>query len=246
MSFWDHITELRGTILKSLGVFLFFVVVIGFFLQEFNQKLLWPLHKAGEEFPNLELRLVTQSMLEPFTMIIQLCVLGALTMSIPFILFFVAQFVAPALTEREMRGVLPMCLSALFLFLAGAAFGFFLLMPSTIRISVELAQAFDLGFMWTAAKYYGTLTWLVLGVGASFQFPLVIIALVWIGVLSTAFLRKHRRHAIVLIFVMAAIITPTPDPFTQSAYALPLYALFELAILIGTRIEKRRAADLAA
>ena len=137
-------------------------------------------------------------------------------------------------------------LCALLLFLTGAAFGFFLLMPNTIRISIELAENFDLGFMWTVGKYYTTLTWLVLGVGASFEFPLVIVLLVWIGVLSTDFLRKYRRHAIVLIFILAAVITPTPDPITQSIFAVPLYVLFEVAIIVGSRIEKRKAADLAA
>jgi sec-independent protein translocase protein TatC len=82
----------------------------------------------------------------------------------------------------------------------------------------------------------------VLGVGASFEFPLVIIILIWMGVLTTAFLRKYRRHAIVVIFIIAAIVTPTPDPLTQTIFAAPLYALFELAIIFGRRIEKGREA----
>jgi sec-independent protein translocase protein TatC len=246
MGFWEHLEELRGTIVKSVITFIVFTVLIGVFIKQFNQLLLWPLHQGAAHFPGLQVQLVAQSPMEPFTMIIQLCVLGALTLSIPFILFFVAQFVAPALTEREMRAVLPMCLSALLLFLGGAAFGFFALMPNTVRISIELVQAFDLVVMWTVGKYYTTLTYLVIGVGAAFEFPLVIVVLVWIGILTTAFLRKYRRHAIVLIFIMAAIITPTPDPFTQTIFAGPLYLLFELAIIIGSRIEKRRAAALAA
>jgi sec-independent protein translocase protein TatC len=246
MGFWDHLEELRGTIVKSVVTFIIFAALIGFFIQEFNQALLWPLHKAAAEFPNLDIKLVTQSMLEPFTMIIQLCVLGSITLTAPFVLFYVAQFVAPALTEQELRGVLPLCISAMLLFLLGASFGFFLLMPNTVRISIELIEAFGLGFMWTVGKYYGTLTWLVLGVGAAFEFPLVIVVLVWIGLVTTAFLRKYRRHAIVVIFVMAAIITPTPDPITQSIFAAPLYGLYEIAILVSTRIEKNRAARLAA
>jgi sec-independent protein translocase protein TatC len=79
-----------------------------------------------------------------------------------------------------------------------------------------------------------------------FEFPLVIILLVWLGVLTTAFLRKYRRHAIVLIFVIAAIVTPTPDPVTQSLFAGPLYALFEISVLVSSRVEKRKAAARAA
>jgi len=173
-------------------------------------------------------------------MLIQLCVFGGLLLAAPFILFFVGQFVSPALTERELKAVLPMCLSALFLFLLGAAFSFFLLMPSTIKVAIELNNAFDLETNWTAGNYYNTLTWLVLGSGAVFEFPLVIILLVWLGLVTTEFLRKYRRHAIVVIFVISAIVTPTPDPFTQTLFAGPLYALYEIAILVSTRVEKRR------
>jgi sec-independent protein translocase protein TatC len=70
----------------------------------------------------------------------------------------------------------------------------------------------------------------------------VIVLLVWLGILSTAFLRKYRRHAIVVIFIIAAIVTPTPDPFTQTLFAAPLYALFELSILVSSRVEKHRRA----
>jgi sec-independent protein translocase protein TatC len=81
---------------------------------------------------------------------------------------------------------------------------------------------------------------LVLGVGASFEFPLVIVLLVWLGVMTTEFLRKYRRHAIVVIFVLAAIVTPTPDPITQAMFAAPLYVLYEIAILASSRVEKRK------
>jgi sec-independent protein translocase protein TatC len=246
MGFWEHLEELRGTIIKSVVTMVIFAVLIAVFIRRFNQTLLWPLRSVNAEYPNLELTLVTQSMLEPFTMIIQLCFLGSFTLSAPFVLFYIAQFVAPALTEREMRAVLPLCISGMILFLLGSAFGFFLLMPGTIRISIELAQMFELGFMWTVGKYYSTLMWLVLGVGAAFEFPLIIVVLVWLGVLSTAFLRKYRRHAIVMIFIIAAIITPTPDPLNQTLFAIPLYLLYEVAIIVSTRIEKKRARELAA
>jgi sec-independent protein translocase protein TatC len=245
MTFWEHLEELRGTIIKSVVTLVVFAILIAIFIRRFSQVLLWPLNTVKTHYPGEQLNLVTTSMLEPFTMIIQLCLMGSFTLSVPFILFYIAQFVAPALTEKETRAVLPLCISALVLFLLGAAFGFFLLMPSTVRISIELSRAFDLAFMWTVGKYYGTLAWLVLGVGATFQFPLIIIVLVWLGILTTDFLRKYRRHAIVVIFVLAAIVTPTPDPFNQTLFAIPLYALFEISVFISSRIEKRRAAQAA-
>jgi sec-independent protein translocase protein TatC len=83
-------------------------------------------------------------------------------------------------------------------------------------------------------------TWLTLGVGVSFEFPLVIVLLVWLGVMTTDFLRKYRRHAIIVIFIIAAIVTPTPDPITQTMFAIPLYVLYEIAIIASSRVEKRK------
>ena len=244
MGFWEHLEELRGTIIKSLVAFLIAATLVGIFCTEFNQVLLWPLHHVAKDYPNMEIKLGVLSIMEVFNMVIQMCIFGGLFLASPFILFFIGQFVAPALTEREMKAVLPLCVSALVLFLIGAAFSFFLLMPSTIRVAIELNNAFELENRWTAGNYFTTLSWLVLGSGGVFEFPLVIVLLVWLGIMTTAFLRKYRRHAIVVIFIIAAVVTPTPDPFTQTIFAIPLYALYEISILVSTRVEKRRAAKL--
>lgn len=246
MGFWEHLEELRGTIVKSVIVFVVFAVLIGFYITEFNDALLAPLHNVQKEFPGVVIELGTTTIMEVFNMIIQMCVMGGLMLAAPFILYFVGQFVAPALTAREMKAVLPMCVSAFFLFLGGAMFSFFLLVPSTLRIAIQLNTTFDLVFRWTVGSYYSTMTWLVLGVGAAFEFPLIIILLVWLGVMTTAFLRKYRRHAIVVIFVIAALVTPTPDPFTQCIFAAPLYVLYEIAIVVAARIEKKRERALLA
>ena len=240
MGFWEHLEELRGTIIKSVIAFVICAGLIGYFIKEFNEALLWPLMSVKEKYPDVVIELGTTTIMEVFNMLIQMCVLGGFMLAAPFILFFVGQFVAPALTEKEMKAVLPMCVSAMVLFLLGAAFGFFLLMPSTVRFAIELNNSFHLAFRWTVGSYYGTLSWLVLGVGAAFEFPLVIVLLVWLGIITTDFLRRYRRHAIVVIFIIAAIVTPTPDPITQSMFAAPLYALFEIAIIVSARVEKRK------
>ncbi len=240
MGFWGHLEELRWTLIKCALAFTVFAVAIGIFMTEFNQFLMWPFYKATAEYPKLMVVLGTTTLMEGFNMIIQMCVLGGLTLSAPFMLFFIGQFVAPALSEKELKAVLPMCLSAFVLFLMGAVFAFMLLVPATVRMAIEINQSFGLEFRWTIGSYYSVLTWLVLGVGAAFEFPLVIVLLVWMGIVSTAFLRKYRRHAFVLIFIIAAIITPTPDPITQTMFAVPLYALYEIAILVSARVERKR------
>ena len=249
MGFWEHLEELRGTIIKSVIVFVIAAALIGYFITEFNAALMWPLLKVQAQYqvqhPNFVVDLGTQKVMEVFSMIIQMCVLGGFVVAAPFILYFVGQFVAPALTEKEMKAVLPMCISALVLFLMGAAFGFFLLMPKTIEMAVDLNQSFNLTMRWSVGDYYSTLSWLVLGVGAAFEFPLVIVLLVWLGIVTTKFLTKYRRHAIVVIFIIAAVITPTPDPVTQTIFAAPLYALFEIAIIVSRRVEKKRERRMA-
>ncbi|MSU23645.1 MAG: twin-arginine translocase subunit TatC [Opitutus sp.] len=243
MGFWGHIEELRGTIIKSVVVFTLFAVLIGFYLTEFNRLLMWPFYKAVKEYPGLTIDLGTTTIMEGFNMIIQMCLLGGLACSAPFILYFIGRFVAPALSEKELKAVLPMCASAFLLFLMGAAFAFFLLVPSTVRMAIEINKSFDLAFRWNVGSYYSILSWLVLGVGGSFEFPLVIVLLVWLGLVTTEFLRKYRRHALVLCFIIAAIITPTPDPFVQTSFAVPLYVLYEIAILASSRVEKRKRRD---
>jgi sec-independent protein translocase protein TatC len=240
MGFWEHLDELRGTLIKSLSVVVVFAVLIGFYLVQFNRILMWPFQQAAVNNPNLTIELVTGTPMEGFNVIVELCVMGSLLLSAPFILFFIGQFIAPALTEREMKAVLPMCFSALLLFLAGVAFAFFVLMPSALRLSIDLNQTLGWGFRWTVGSYYTVLTRTVLGVGATFQFPLVIVLLVWLGFVSTAVLRKYRRHAVVGIFVLAMIVTPSTDPANQIMVGLPMYVLYEIAILISRQVEKRR------
>ena len=240
MSFWGHLEELRGTLIKCAITFVIFASLIGYFMKEFNEVLMWPLLTVQPEYPDMNLKLGFNAIMEVFNIVIQMCVLGGLTLSAPFMLFFVGQFVAPALSDKEKRAVIPLCFSAFVLFLIGAAFGFFLLMPNTIRISIQLGMALGGEFRWTQGSYFSTLTWLVVGVGATFEFPLIVVLLVWMGIMTTAFLRKYRRHAIVVIFMISAVVTPTSDPFTMSMLAAPLYVLYEIAILASSRVEKRK------
>ncbi len=241
MGFFQHLEELRWTLIKCAVTYVLMAVAIGIFLKEFNGLLLWPLNHVKQEFPQLVLDLGTTTIMEGFTVVIQLCCLGALAPAAPFFLFFLGQFIAPALTPKELRLVVPTCLIALGLFLCGAAFSFFFLVPSTLRVAAEINQMFGFITRWTPGSYYSLLSWLTIGVGASFEFPLLIVLLVYLGLLRVATLRKYRRHAIVAIFIIAAVVTPTPDPFTQTMFAVPLYVLFELAILAGAWVERRRA-----
>lgn len=239
MGFLGHLEELRWTLIKCAVVFGIFVTIIAYQLDRASEILNWPLQQVQGEFPKLKNDLVTSSPMSVFSVIIDMCVMGGVVLSLPFWLFFLGQFVAPALTKKEMKVIVPTGLAALLLFLAGSAFGYFLLTPSTIRVAFELNQLLGYTVMWTADKYYSLLLWMTLGMGAAFEFPLLVVLAVYMGLIEVATLRKYRRHAIVIIFVIAAVITPTPDPLNQCLFALPLIVLYELAIWVSAFIGKR-------
>jgi sec-independent protein translocase protein TatC len=166
--------------------------------------------------------------------------MGGVVASMPFWLFFLGQFVAPALTKKEMKVIVPTGMAALCLFLLGTAFGYFLLTPSTIRVAFQLNEMMGYVVMWTADRYYSLLMWMTLGMGAAFEFPLLVVLAVYMGLIEVATLRQYRRHAIVVMFIIAAVVTPTPDPLNQCLFALPLIVLYELAIWVSAFIGKRR------
>lgn len=240
MGFFDHLEELRWTLVKSAAVYLVFAVLIGLYLKQFNEVLLWPFNFVKADAPSLNLDLGTTSVMEGLNVMIQMCLFGAVAPAAPFIIFFMGQFVSPALSKKEMRMVIPVGLTSILLFVMGCLFSFFILIPATLKVSIEINQLFGFVMRWTPDSYYSLLTWLVIGVGLSFEFPLLIVMMVYLGLIQVSTLRKYRRHAIVVIFLIAAIVTPTPDPITLCIFATPLWVLFEIAVLAGWRIEKNR------
>lgn len=240
MGFLGHLEELRGTLIKCSLVFVGFVALIAYNLDEASELLTWPLEMVQNDFPQLKQDLVTTSPMSVFSVIIDICLMGGVILSMPFWLFFIGQFVTPALTKKEMRVIIPTGFAALMLFVGGAMFGYYLLTPSSIRVAFELNQMLGYTVMWTADKYYSLLLWMTLGMGAAFEFPLLVILAVYMGLIEVKTLRTYRRHAIIVMFIIAAIVTPTPDPLNQCLFALPLILLYELAIWVSAIIGLRR------
>ena len=241
MGFLDHLEDLRWTLLKCAVAFAIFVTIIAYQLEDASTLLNWPLDQVMKDFPQFKQGLITTSPMAVFSVIIDICLIGGVVVALPFWLFFIGQFVAPALTKREMRVIAPTGLSAFGLFLAGAAFGYYFLTPSSLRVSLELNAAMGYTVMWTADKYYSLLMWLVLGMGAAFEFPLLVVLAVYMDLVQVETLRKYRRHAIVVIFIIAAVVTPTTDPLNMTLFAVPLYLLYEAAILVASMIGRRRS-----
>lgn len=179
----------------------------------------------------------------PIFIAMKICFLGGIGLSLPMILYFVGSFVVPGLTPQEKKVFFPGCIAATFLFLAGASMTYFFILPLSLAFTIEFSfnvLGLDV-YRPEAGNYYSTVIWMTFAVGIAFQFPLVLILLIRIGILSVKKLRDSRRLVLVILMVSAALITPGGDPVSLCILTIPLYILYEFAILFGTFIERSKA-----
>ena len=242
MSFLDHLEELRWTLVKSLVVFLIGFILVASFLERVSNWLRWPLDYGIRDNPDV-LRLITTTPLAIFTVFMMVCFLGAIAMSLPFILYFVGQFVAPALTKKERGLLIPGLLLGTVLFVMGSLFAFFLLVPSVIKVSVYMNALLGFEVLWSADRYYSMLAWMVVGMGLAFQLPLAMQVPVYLDIITVEKYRSWRRIMILICTIAAAIITPTPDPFNMFLVALPLILLYELGVWLARVYTSKRVSQ---
>jgi len=179
----------------------------------------------------------------PIFIAMKICFLGGIGISLPLILYFVGSFVVPGLTKDEKKIFFPGCVAATFLFIAGASMTYFFILPYSLAFTIEFSfnvLGLDV-YRPEAGNYYSTIIWMTFAVGIAFQFPLVLILLIKIGILSVRKLRENRRLVLVILMVSAALITPGGDPVSLCILTIPLYILYELAILTGSIIEIRKS-----
>lgn len=178
----------------------------------------------------------------PIFIAMKICFLGGLGISLPLIFYFVGSFVVPGLTPREKRVFFPGCIAATFLFLAGASMTYFFILPYSLAFTIEFSfnvLGLDV-YRPEAGNYYSLVIWMTFAVGVAFQFPLILILLVKIGILNVAKLRSSRRIVLVILLIAAALITPGGDPVTLCILTIPLYILYELAIITGAMVERAK------
>lgn len=238
MTFLEHLEEFRWTLFRSILAFFIGVAIVVCFLPKIGGFLQIPLQQAYT-FNDLEyVGLISYKPMGVFSVFIQITLLGGLVLSMPFVLYFVACFIAPGLTDRERRIVRPSCFAAFALFMAGVAAAFYLILPLMFAWSVKLNQIMSQTLLLAASEYYNTVVWFSLTTGAIFQFPLILVILIFIQVLTTDQLKSVRRAVFVGTMVFAALLTPGGDFISLSLTTLILYGLYELSILIGSRFEK--------
>lgn len=246
MSFIEHLEEFRWTVARSLIAFVIGVVVVLVFNRDIAELMQMPLHKAYGSAEVAKDNLITYKAMGVISVFFQIALLGGLTLSMPFVLYFLGSFVAPGLTDQEKKILKPSCFAAFALFITGVCFAFFIILPLTLTFTVRLNNYYDFDIFWAASDYYNMVVWFSLSVGAFFQFPLIVVILVYLGVLTTEKLKSIRRGVFVGIMVLAAFLSPGGDFISLPLTTGFMYALYECAIWLGGRLEAKKRAEALA
>jgi sec-independent protein translocase protein TatC len=232
MSLMEHLEELRKRIVHSaLYLAAGFVVAYIFHVRLYGI-VEAPLDKLG-------IKLNYTHPMDPLNLYLQVALIGGAILASPFILYQVWLFIAPGLYQKEKRFVIPFMSATVGLFLLGASFGYFWVLPGALKILiVQFGSKFNP--MVTIEEYTGFFLSVILGLGISFEMPILIFFLALFGIVSPRFLWNNIRYAILAIFIVAAIITPSPDPWTMCIYAVPMLALYMIGIGVAWWVHPSR------
>jgi sec-independent protein translocase protein TatC len=239
MSLMEHLEELRKRIVHSaiyLGIGFIIAYTVHQRLYGFVQA---PLNKLG-------IKLNYTHPMDPLNLYLQVALIGGAILASPFILYQVWLFIAPGLYQKEKRFVVPFMAATVGLFLAGACFGYFFVLPGALKILI-LGFGKDFNPIVTIEEYTGFFLSIILGLGISFELPILIFFLALFGIVSPKFLWKNIRYAILAVFLVAAVICPSPDPWSMCFYAIPMLSLYLIGIGVAwwvhpSRRKKKEAA----
>jgi sec-independent protein translocase protein TatC len=255
MSFLDHLEELRWHVIRSLIVIVVFMITAFVNIEWIFTEILFApgrvdfptfrwlcdlgktLHyEEGFCVEQIPFKIQSRLMTGQFTMSITASFVIGLVCAFPYVVWEIWRFIRPGLYSKERKYSRGAVAAISFLFILGVMFGYYVMSPLMISflanytISPMIVNEFDI------TSYVGTIVTVVLGCGLLFQLPVVIYFLTKIGIVTPKFLRMYRKHAIVIILIIGAIVTPSSDPLSQMLISFPLYLLFEISILISGRV----------
>jgi len=259
MSFIDHLEELRWHIIRSVIAILILAVIIFLNIQwVFDNIIAGPVnphfvsYKALCDFSNwlhlgdalclkpIEVNMQTTTFGGQFFSSFSIAFVGGFIGAFPYIFWEFWRFVKPALKPSELKNTRFIIAFVSFFFFLGAAFGYFILGPFTFNFltNFQISALNLVQVKPTINDYLDNLTNLILGCGIAFELPVLSFALTKIGLITPSFLKRSRKYAIVIILIVAAVITPSPDWISQTIVFLPLYGLYELSVLVSARAYK--------
>ncbi len=260
MSFWGHIEALRGHIIRSvvvvlvLGIilfcypeFIFDTIIFGPIKSDFITyrefcKLSHQLNLGDQLcFGNYTFKLQSIGLADQFTSQMWIAFLGGLIVGAPYLLWELFRFIKPALHDKEKKASSRFIISSTFLFLIGVLFSYFIIVPLSVNFlgTYKVSEMVENNF--TMDSYISLVTTLTLASGIVFELPIIVYFLSKFGLVTPEFMRKYRKHAIVVILIAAGIITPSPDVTSQMLVAFPLYFLYEASIFVSAFVIKQKA-----
>jgi sec-independent protein translocase protein TatC len=254
MSFFEHLEELRWHLMRiviaiiavGIGLFIFRQEVIGgVFMTPFKGD--FPTFQflctyVSAQFCNVQIPVEIQAIspYEQFMRAMGYSFFGGIIIAFPYITWELWRFIRPALSRKEQRKVRWNVLTTSMLFFVGVFFGYFVLLPISIQFLSNFELVAEAKNIWRIGDVINFEMLLLFGTGLLFQLPVVTYYLSKLGLVTPQFLKRYRRHAIVALLLLAALITP-PDPFTQIVIFLPLITLYEIGIMISKRVHRRKA-----
>jgi sec-independent protein translocase protein TatC len=257
LSFVGHLDVFRSHLFRAVIAVGLGALIVGIYNKFFIEKVLlgptkndFPTYgflcKAGD-FLNMKslcmdsmnVKMQSTGVSSQFSMFFNVILIGGFIIAFPYVLYQFWLFVRPALTKKELQNTSGVIFWVSMLFFIGVLFGYYLIAPYTMNFFANFQMADNIENIWTISSYMDTMVPMILGSGLAFQLPLVMYFLTKIGIVGSGFLRKKRKHAIVAMLVVAGIITP-PDVLSQIVVTLPLMLLYEISIILASRVEKNK------
>ncbi|MEI6124230.1 MAG: twin-arginine translocase subunit TatC [Bacteroidota bacterium] len=258
LTFWEHAEVLRKYLFRIV-IFILLTTIVAFFFKSYlfdviilgpkqsdfiTYRLLCSLGKQwnmdGLCFSHIPFSLINIDLAGQFRWHIIISFVAGLILSFPFIIWQLWLFIKPALKQAEQKYSRGLLFYILGLFFIGVLFGYYVIMPLTLNFLVNYELSTEIKNQITISSYISTTTVLPLSTGIVFELPVLVYFLAKIGMLTALFLRKYRKHSIVIILLIAGIITPSTDMFSQILVALPLYLLYEISIWIAQSVNKKQ------
>lgn len=259
MSFFDHLAELRIHLVRSSIAVIFFTIICFIYYDFLFDTIIMGPHKPsfwtyrmmckiGEYFnmgpgfciTNIPGKIINTEMAGQFTLQINSALMIGLVLGFPYLLWEVWLFIKPALKDSERKSASGFVFYASLLFIVGLLFGYFIVAPLSINFLSNYSISPDIENTITIDSYFSSVATLTLCTGAIFELPIVIYILSQLGIMTPAFMKEKRRYAVVIILLIAAIVTPTPDVPTMLTVSFPLFLLYELSISVSARVQKKK------
>ena len=258
MTFWEHLDELRGVLIRGI-IAIAVVTIVAFSFKNilFDVIILGPknsdfityrvLCKLGKMISmnslcldTTSLHLINISLAGQFMAHITTSIIAGFVVASPYIFWEFWRFVKPGLTDTERKSTRGAVLVISTLFLTGILFSYFLAVPLMVNFLGNYQVSTSVINTIALDSYTSAVTTMTLLMGLIFEFPIVVLFLTRIGILTPAYMSKHRKHTIVIILIVAGFITPSPDMFTQLVVAVPLYLLYEISVILSKKYYRKR------